>query len=153
LCPRRSVDFDTKAQQSILETVDKITRASREDGEDHNFTLLSRDGSTGFTCAVSTGARDASFWPDLTKYCKMKKYQTRYRKWVLLALDCEQPEDRRVDFEVFEGEWAADPELERAVQRHSRGKLETAQRTGVRPGRNDPCPCGSGKKYKRCCGR
>jgi tetratricopeptide (TPR) repeat protein len=22
----------------------------------------------------------------------------------------------------------------------------------VKPGRNDPCPCGSGKKYKRCCG-
>ncbi|MGA2894605.1 MAG: SEC-C metal-binding domain-containing protein, partial [Xanthobacteraceae bacterium] len=19
-------------------------------------------------------------------------------------------------------------------------------------GRNDPCPCGSGKKYKKCCG-
>ena len=22
----------------------------------------------------------------------------------------------------------------------------------VGPGRNDPCPCGSGKKYKKCCG-
>ncbi len=22
-----------------------------------------------------------------------------------------------------------------------------------KPGRNDPCPCGSGKKYKKCCGR
>jgi hypothetical protein len=22
---------------------------------------------------------------------------------------------------------------------------------GDRPGRNDPCPCGSGKKYKHCC--
>jgi preprotein translocase subunit SecA len=21
------------------------------------------------------------------------------------------------------------------------------------PGRNDPCPCGSGKKYKQCCGK
>ena len=21
-----------------------------------------------------------------------------------------------------------------------------------KPGRNDPCPCGSGKKYKKCCG-
>ncbi|MBR6997252.1 MAG: SEC-C domain-containing protein [Prevotella sp.] len=21
------------------------------------------------------------------------------------------------------------------------------------PGRNEPCPCGSGKKYKNCCGR
>ena len=22
-----------------------------------------------------------------------------------------------------------------------------------KPGRNDPCPCGSGKKYKHCCGK
>jgi len=27
------------------------------------------------------------------------------------------------------------------------------QRTGPKVGRNDPCPCGSGKKYKQCCGR
>ncbi len=26
------------------------------------------------------------------------------------------------------------------------------KRTGEKVGRNDPCPCGSGKKYKRCCG-
>lgn len=25
--------------------------------------------------------------------------------------------------------------------------------TAKKPGRNDPCPCGSGKKYKNCCGR
>ncbi len=23
----------------------------------------------------------------------------------------------------------------------------------LKPGRNDPCPCGSGRKYKKCCGR
>jgi preprotein translocase subunit SecA len=23
---------------------------------------------------------------------------------------------------------------------------------GAKTGRNDPCPCGSGKKYKKCCG-
>ena len=27
-----------------------------------------------------------------------------------------------------------------------------AQRTSHKVGRNDPCPCGSGKKYKKCCG-
>ena len=26
-------------------------------------------------------------------------------------------------------------------------------RAANKVGRNDPCPCGSGKKYKRCCGR
>jgi len=29
----------------------------------------------------------------------------------------------------------------------------TPQRLAVRVGRNEPCPCGSGKKYKKCCGR
>jgi SEC-C motif-containing protein len=28
----------------------------------------------------------------------------------------------------------------------------TVIRTGPKVGRNDPCPCGSGKKYKHCCG-
>ncbi|WP_083273700.1 SEC-C metal-binding domain-containing protein [Geosporobacter ferrireducens] len=23
----------------------------------------------------------------------------------------------------------------------------------IKVGRNDPCPCGSGKKYKKCCGK
>ena len=27
------------------------------------------------------------------------------------------------------------------------------RRGGKKIGRNDPCPCGSGKKYKKCCGR
>lgn len=27
----------------------------------------------------------------------------------------------------------------------------TIQRDEAKVGRNDPCPCGSGKKYKRCC--
>lgn len=26
-------------------------------------------------------------------------------------------------------------------------------RSGEKPGRNEPCPCGSGKKYKQCCGK
>ncbi len=31
--------------------------------------------------------------------------------------------------------------------------IEQAIRKGPKIGRNDPCPCGSGKKYKKCCGR
>ena len=38
------------------------------------------------------------------------------------------------------------------VPEHSR-KPETYKRSEAKVGRNDPCPCGSGKKYKNCCGR
>ena len=38
-----------------------------------------------------------------------------------------------------------DPQLPSAVE-PIRGDQEKV-------GRNDPCPCGSGKKYKQCCGK
>jgi len=45
-------------------------------------------------------------------------------------------------------------EQEAAIQ-SSQGevKVETIRNRGQRVGRNDPCPCGSGKKYKQCCMR
>ena len=32
-------------------------------------------------------------------------------------------------------------------------KPQTQRHDAPKIGRNDPCPCGSGKKYKKCCGR
>ena len=33
------------------------------------------------------------------------------------------------------------------------GTVKKQPRKVQKIGRNDPCPCGSGKKYKQCCGR
>lgn len=35
----------------------------------------------------------------------------------------------------------------------ARGKVTGKEETAPVVGRKDPCPCGSGKKYKRCCGQ
>ncbi|HSA92833.1 MAG TPA: preprotein translocase subunit SecA [Terriglobales bacterium] len=57
-------------------------------------------------------------------------------------------------------------EIEQEFQRRKRRELEAARlagsgdyqpvqqvvRSSAKVGRNDPCPCGSGKKYKKCCG-
>jgi preprotein translocase subunit SecA len=53
---------------------------------------------------------------------------------------------------------SATEELSRSQQQSgaaSQGeiKVETIRNRGPRVGRNDPCPCGSGKKYKHCCMR
>ena len=39
------------------------------------------------------------------------------------------------------------------VASQSQAMNTTIRREGPKVGRNDPCPCGSGKKYKNCCGR
>lgn len=55
-----------------------------------------------------------------------------------------QQHHERSRFRVHEGRWYyVDGELP---------KPQTQRHEGPRVGRNDPCPCGSGKKYKKCCG-
>ena len=57
-------------------------------------------------------------------------------------------------------------DLEAQFERRKKRELEQARLAGAtngnkpqqvvrgaaKVGRNDPCPCGSGKKYKKCCG-
>ena len=51
----------------------------------------------------------------------------------------------------FEDDWT-DDELENFMLQELK-KREPYVKTEPKIGRNDPCPCGSGKKYKKCCGR
>ena len=47
---------------------------------------------------------------------------------------------------------ASDVVSEAAAAAEAQAKAKPV-RTGPKVGRNDPCPCGSGKKYKQCCGK
>ena len=42
---------------------------------------------------------------------------------------------------------------EEAIEASKEKKVETFRNKTPKVGRNDPCPCGSGKKYKHCCGK
>ena len=48
--------------------------------------------------------------------------------------------------------WMKEHEEELRQEGANIPKVETVVHEGPRIGRNDPCPCGSGKKYKKCCG-
>jgi preprotein translocase subunit SecA len=47
----------------------------------------------------------------------------------------------------------APPAKQLATSDGSSAKAKTIRRRGSKVKRNDPCPCGSGKKYKNCCGQ
>ena len=44
------------------------------------------------------------------------------------------------------------PEAEQEVGQQAEAPQQPMVRDAPKVGRNDPCPCGSGKKYKQCCG-
>jgi SWIM/SEC-C metal-binding protein len=67
---------------------------------------------------------------------KMKEVATIFEKngWkYTIEMDRNKPEDT-TDLEILLN-WPKPTEAEKKV------------------GRNEPCPCGSGKKYKKCCGK
>ncbi len=50
-------------------------------------------------------------------------------------------------------QWDRHLSKERQKELYREQKSSTTVVKGPKVGRNDPCPCGSGKKYKFCCGR
>ena len=55
----------------------------------------------------------------------------------------EQEHTEKSCFRRIDGQWYYDDGMPTPV--------ETIVRKAAKVGRNDPCPCGSGKKYKKCC--
>jgi preprotein translocase subunit SecA len=56
--------------------------------------------------------------------------------------------DQLGQFDMVQQQRQAAIEASGSTEKVRQIKLETPK-----VGRNDPCPCGSGKKYKKCCGR
>jgi preprotein translocase subunit SecA len=68
------------------------------------------------------------------------------------ALESQQQAPREMHF-LHPSAGAAAPESEAAPEEVAVATPKTVVRSQPKVGRNDPCPCGSGKKYKHCHGR
>jgi len=54
---------------------------------------------------------------------------------------------------IFRVNVAQGPQQRQMVENHGEEENRAPGRRVKKVGRNDPCPCGSGKKYKKCCGQ
>lgn len=61
--------------------------------------------------------------------------------------------DAQADWLYNLEEWDKHLTPERRKELYKEQKSSKTVVKGPKIGRNDPCPCGSGKKYKKCCGR
>lgn len=108
--------------------------------------------------------------PDEKEKIDIKQTRTwsEKSKWLglkILSSEKGGPEDTegRVEFEaLYEMDGLRDIHHEQAKFKKHDGRWlyeegniapKTVVRAGPKVGRNDPCPCGSGKKYKHCCGK
>ena len=128
-----------------------IARRSRLDGKLHDLTLAFESGG-GLTvyCGPEFKAATAE---KLVRHCRVRKYSCRSNFWYGLFV---RPQDGLPLSGVgLEFQWQPDPDLESAVAKmppaSSSKRLMDALK-GKKVGRNELCRCGSGRKFKKCCG-
>lgn len=141
-------------EETVLDVsrmIETVTARALKDGQTHDVTVaVSTSGLTIHFNSIPFPIAE----PSLREHCTNRKYVQHSRTWFGLCLS---PTDRSIRFGLkLDYEWKQDDAMDRQTKNMAKptkltdyGKLP---RRSNKVGRNQPCPCGSGIKYKRCHG-
>jgi hypothetical protein len=143
-------DLSTQSANGLARAIKSTKARTRRDDRIHTAAVEIKDANCGvsYVC-LSCSPKDLA--RSVSGFAAAKKYRTRADTW--LGLGALSQSEQLVDaFALIRGPWKKDAHLE------SFSKIVLKGGTKVVPawnkvGRNAPCPCGSGAKFKRCCGR
>jgi hypothetical protein len=145
------LNFNGETQKAIIDNLNKALYISKRDNRDDDFTMIFND--FGLTFFIGTTNQKPNSIDRLDRYCKLKMYQKRFKEWILLTVYLDKNNRRFLDFKIYNKKWEHDPDMEIQLDKFKALKMAEFKKKGLKIGRNDPCPCGSGLKYKKCCGK
>jgi len=143
------LELDEDTVRAISDMMDRLSAATRRDRKPHNASLQVKQ--TGITFQANTLPDDEAI--DLLRnHCQRRKYAQRADRWFGVSLDVAN--DRPRFGLLIDEPWVHDIEMDAAVADMAKpqafkGRMPLV--SAAKPGRNEPCPCGSGRKYKKCC--
>ncbi|MGF6786983.1 hypothetical protein OKW27_001296 [Paraburkholderia sp. 35.1] len=150
------LEMSEQAITEISHVVDRLAARTRADGKVHDASFAYSESGSGITFHCNDEPTHVAL-PRLQSYCQRRKYKQKAAKWFGL---CMGSDGQNVRFGVsLTYPWAPDADMDERTRnmltpmpidqglRAVLGKRERPKKVG----RNDPCPCGSGRKYKKCC--
>lgn len=143
------LEIDETSVRSLSRAMEQACAQTRADGLQHDATMtFSNIGVTIHSNRLPfSDARSL-----LYDHCQRRKYFHHSDRWFGLSL---QTDTGEVRFGItMKQDWVADPAMEALVANMQQGQKfrgKWPRRKISMPGRNDPCHCGSGQKYKKCC--
>jgi hypothetical protein len=140
--------------RDLSSSIDKIAAMAANDGKDHDVTIASSKAASGITVHCSD-LPDALAAPKLREHSELRKYSANADQWFGLAI---KPGSAAFRFGLMLNyPWQQDKAMDAAVAKMPKAQpieslraFVNSRATRRKIGRNEPCPCGSGLKYKRC---
>jgi hypothetical protein len=146
----------TLSEKAVIEVnkgIDELTKRARADGKSYDLTVGLGMGSTGLTVHCNNDPIEIA-GPALQRHCHARKYTEHAQSWFGI---CVRPSDTSLRFGLnLDYVWERNDEMDVLTKDMAKpGSLPALLKVSAanvqKIGRNEPCPCGSGKKYKKCC--
>ncbi|PKQ61884.1 hypothetical protein BZG02_14765 [Labilibaculum filiforme] len=149
------LDWSEQSRDNLVRLIKETKAKTRNDNSWHNFSLMAGPERSSFGLSfISWGDNNSEeLMKMLLKYSRARKYKSKADCWI--GIGCVKDSDKFINGFVFNDEkWEYDEILEEEIKDMFDGENKGKHiKYGKKIGRNEPCPCSSGKKYKRCCGR
>jgi hypothetical protein len=143
------LNLDGSYHQMIGENIGSLSDKVQQDHACHHW-AMAFGSDFGMTLELRP---DMPGEAKLENYSRLKKYQLKVPNWLYVSISADfvrSPNDTAI---MFSGEWQFDAAMETVLSRFREIKLQQAVKGGRKIGRNAQCPCGSGEKFKNCCGK
>ncbi len=147
------LDMNDTARNQFIEMYTNASCSAKKDNRIHDFTMTIGNGKTGFTWFVVRDSICDKYIKRLQYYSKIKKYQLKADKWCSFLTVTDHSDDIIHGWLYNSDPWQYDSTMETELRIFQEMKANRASTDKKKIRRNDPCPCGSGLKYKKCCGR
>ncbi|MBI0397793.1 YecA family protein [Cyclobacterium marinum] len=133
---------------NINSNLNLIIKQTHLDNGVHDFSLVFDELSSGITFHTSfSNLIEAN--QILDRHCVARKYKSKIDKWFGIHI---HPTSNTIQIiNYLDNKWAYSIELERLSKHLKHNTRNPAKSNHKSIGRNSLCPCGSGKKYKKCC--
>lgn len=129
----------------FVEDLSKLREEAKADRRVRRVTF--KDGDLTVSILVTRGANPVDLQKQTLLRGTVEKYRHRTNASVAIGIDAGNP-TRPFDYALWEeGAWEYEEAMEKALAAEKRHFIPKSKL----PGRNDPCICGSGRKFKKCC--
>lgn len=150
------LDQSGQARNNLVDFIKRTKLKTLKDNKYHNFSIPPNDRESprvGITY-VSLDTDDRyELKNSLLSFCKRRKYISKADAWI--GFGSVKNSSNMIDAIAFNNQkWVYDEELEKIANDFlAAGNQGKFMRLGRKIGRNEKCHCGSGLKYKKCCGK
>jgi hypothetical protein len=149
-------DFSGNAIEKLVDLIIDIKQKTLSDGKVHNFSMPPDNNYSprvGITYYSLNSDDIEELQKGLLALLQLRKYRSKGDVWIGFGSLKNSP--NMIDTVAFDDQkWKYDEELENLSNTFWKDKKPRKILSfGKKIGRNEDCPCGSGLKFKKCCGK